>query len=226
LGYVKNYIHMQYHRVTDIDGTAVTSSKQLRTGTRLNLGETFTIARYRDYDCGMGTNFVAHFQMLGRYNTIANERLYAVCAELPDQEYRREGAGSFRSIHRTLNHILLADQIWMQRFTSSEVTSTPALATILYDEFPALREARVQEDTRLEEFLAGLTEGFLAGQVEYVNNSGRHFADPVTLVLQHVFNHQTHHRGQIHVMLGEFGRTVNLDLHRAIHPEWQNLSQH
>jgi len=168
----------------------------------------------------MGANLVTHFQMLGHYNTIVNDRLYTVCAELPDEDYRREGPASFRSIHRTLNHILLGDQVWMQRFTSSEVTSTPALATILYDELPALREARQREDARIEHFLAGLTEGYLRGHVEYVNNAGKQYADPVTLVLQHMFNHQSHHRGQIHVMLSQFGKSVNLDMHRAIHPEW------
>lgn len=169
----------------------------------------------------MGASLVTHFQMLGRYNAIANERLYAVCSELTDEEYRREGPGSFRSIHKTLNHILLGDQIWLTRFTTPEVTSTPALATILYDEFPALREARVLEDARIDAFLDGLTESFLRGTVTYVNNSGKRFEDPILLVLQHLFNHQTHHRGQIHVMLSQFGRSVNLDMHRAIHPEWQ-----
>ncbi len=173
----------------------------------------------------MGASLVTHFQMLGRYNTIVNERLYAVCAELTDEEYRQEGVGSFRSIHRTLNHILLGDQIWMTRFTTTGVTSTPALATILYDDFPALRQARVQEDARIEAFLAGLTESFLGSTVTYQNNAGKLFEDSVTLVLQHMFNHQTHHRGQIHVMLSQFGRTVNLDMHRAIHPDWQTLRQ-
>lgn len=169
----------------------------------------------------MGASLVTHFQMLGRYNSVANERLYAVCAELTDEEYRQEGPGSFRSIHKTLNHILLGDQIWMTRFTTSDVTSTPALATILYDDFSMLREARVLEDARIEAFLAGLTDGYLRGTVSYINNAGKYFEDPIMLVLQHMFNHQTHHRGQIHVMLSQFGKTVNLDMHRVIHPEWQ-----
>jgi uncharacterized damage-inducible protein DinB len=173
----------------------------------------------------MGASLVTHFQMLGRYNTVVNERLYAVCAELSDEEYRQEGVGSFRSIHKTLNHILLGDQIWMTRFTTSEVTSTPALATVLYDELPALREARALEDARIEAFLSGLTEAYLRGNVRYVNSAGKLFEDQICLVLQHMFNHQTHHRGQIHVMLAQFGRTVNLDMHRAIHPEWKALEQ-
>jgi uncharacterized damage-inducible protein DinB len=166
----------------------------------------------------MSASPVTQFQMLGLYNSIANERLYDVCAQLSDEEYRREGWGSFRSVHRTLNHILLADRIWFDRLSSPEVTSTPALGTVLYEDFGELREARLLEDARIEAFLAGLTEGFLRGSVTYVNSTGKQYEDPVMLALQHVFNHQTHHRGHIHVMLSQFGKTVNLDMHRAINP--------
>src|SRR5579883_3592023 len=98
-------------------------------------------------------NLLAHFQMLARYNRIANERLYERCAQLDPVEYRKQRKGSFGSIHALLNHILLGDRIWMSRFEGGGRT-TPPLATILYDEFPALREARVEEDARIERFFA------------------------------------------------------------------------
>jgi len=166
----------------------------------------------------MSASLISHFQMLGRYNAIVNERLYEVCADLSEQQYRKEGPGSFGSIHRTLNHLLLGDQIWMNRFTSPEVTSTPPLGTILHQNFPILREARVIEDARIGAFLAGLTDSFVRTPVCYCNSAGKYFEDPLTLVLQHMFNHATHHRGQVHVMLSQFGKTVNLDMHRAINP--------
>lgn len=169
----------------------------------------------------MPVALIDHFQMLGRYNTIVNERLYDACAELSDEQYRKEGPGSFGSIHRTLNHILLGDQIWMNRFTTPEVTSTPPLGTILHEKLLALREARVIEDARIEAFLAGMTDSFLRTPVCYYNSAGKYFEDPVTLVLQHMFNHATHHRGQVHVMLSQFGKTVNLDMHRTINPAEQ-----
>src|SRR4051794_16494491 len=120
----------------------------------------------------MSASLISHFQMLGRYNAIVNERLYEVCAELSEEQYRKEGPGSFGSIHRTLNHLLLGDQIWMNRFTSPEVTSTPPLGTILHQNFPILREARVIEDARIEAFLAGLTDSFLRAPVCYYNSAG------------------------------------------------------
>lgn len=160
-----------------------------------------------------------HFQTLARYNTIVNERLFMACSELPDNEYRRERAGSFRSIHGTLNHLLLADRIWMDRFTQPDIIGTPALDTVLYDDFNLLRAARVSEDRRIEDFMNGLDDGFLLRDVPYVNSRGVSCSDPAPLIVGHLFNHQTHHRGQIHVMLSQTSvPRPNFDLHRAIRP--------
>jgi uncharacterized damage-inducible protein DinB len=164
-------------------------------------------------------SLAAYFQTLARYNTIVNERLYLACSELPDDEYRREGAGSFRSIHATLNHLLLADRIWMDRFTQAGVVGTPALDTVLYDEFTLLRWARVGEDRRIEDFMNAMEDGFLLRDIRYVNSRGVLCSDPSPLILGHFFNHQTHHRGQIHVMLSQTSvPRPNFDLHRAIRP--------
>jgi uncharacterized damage-inducible protein DinB len=165
----------------------------------------------------METSLIAHFRMLARYNTVVNDRIYATCHGLTDEEYRKERAGSFRSIHRTLNHLLLGDRIWIARFTGGGVT--PALDTVLYDDLPALQAAREAEDRRIENFIAGLTGAFLARELRYLNNAGLPFSDPAPVALAHFFNHQTHHRGQVHVMLAEAGVVpVSLDLHRAIRP--------
>jgi uncharacterized damage-inducible protein DinB len=168
----------------------------------------------------MAASLIAHFQMLARYNTIANERLYETCSRLDEEEYRRERAASFRSVHRTLNHILLGDRIWMARFTETGHATTPPLGGELYPNFAALRAARVAEDARIEAFLADAAAEFLAKEVRYVNSAGEHHADPAGLLMAHLFNHQTHHRGQVHVMLSQ--TTVQppaLDMHRVIRPE-------
>jgi uncharacterized damage-inducible protein DinB len=172
----------------------------------------------------MSASLMSHFQMLARYNTIANQRLYEVCGRLDPEEYRRERAASFRSVHRTLNHILLGDRIWMARFTETGHTTTPALGTELYPDFASLQAARAAEDARIEAFLADATEEFLAKEVRYVNSAGEHHADPAGLLLAHLFNHQTHHRGQVHVMLSQTSvRPPALDMHRAIRPEVESL---
>jgi uncharacterized damage-inducible protein DinB len=162
-----------------------------------------------------------HFRLLGRYNRIANENLYTACAALSDSEYRKERFGSFGSVHRTLNHILLGDRIWMSRLEGGGAT-TPPLGTILYEDFPSLRLARVAEDERIEKFLAEMQTDFLGRSLTYVNSAGLTFRDPVPLAIAHMFNHATHHRGQIHVMLSHAGiKPPSLDLHRAINREAQ-----
>src|SRR5689334_21321222 len=132
-----------------------------------------------------------HFQTLARYNTIVNERLYLACSELPEDEYRRKRAGSFSSIHATLNHLLLADRIWMDRFTQPGVLGTPALDTVLYDDFDLLHAARAAEDRRIQDFMDALDDGFLRREIHYVNSRGVSCSDPAPLILGHFFNHQT-----------------------------------
>lgn len=159
-----------------------------------------------------------HFRMLARYNRIANERLYARCAELDDDEYRGRRQGSFGSIHALLNHILLGDRIWMERFRGSGRV-TPALNTILFEDFSALRSARVEEDTVIESFFNRVDAGFLVKSFLYSNNQGRDCVEAAPVAVSHFFNHQTHHRGQVHVMLSHTRISPpSLDLHRIINP--------
>lgn len=158
------------------------------------------------------------FITLARYNALANRRLYEACAALTDAERRQDRKAFFRSIHGTLNHIMVGDRIWLSRFEGREVPST-SLDAELYADFAELRQAREREDARIEAFVAGLTDAFLAGEIRYVNNEGRALADPVALLLPHFFNHQTHHRGQVHDMLCQAGyRALVLDMHRVIAP--------
>jgi uncharacterized damage-inducible protein DinB len=157
-------------------------------------------------------DLLRHFQMLARYNRVANERLYEACAGLSDEEYRRQRKGSFGSIHALLNHLLLGDRIWTARFEGGGQT-TPALNTVLYDEFPALRTARI------ESFFRNAGPEFLTRELRYVNSKGVARADDPAMATAHFFNHQTHHRGQVHVMLAQ--TTVappSLDLHWIVSP--------
>lgn len=158
------------------------------------------------------------FQKLAHYNRIANQRLYESCAHIGDDEYRRQRAGSFGSIHALLNHTLLGDRIWMSRFSGGGKT-TPPLNTVLYEEFSALRIARQQDDLAMEEFFQNAPASFLTQRLSYTNSKGVPYEEaPVPAVL-HMFNHQTHHRGQVHVMLSQCGvQPPSLDMHRILNP--------
>ncbi len=156
--------------------------------------------------------------MLARYNALANRRLYEACARLPDAERKKRRPAFFGSIHGTLNHLVLGDRIWLARFSGEEVPSTN-LDAILYEDFGELREAREKEDSRIQTFAAGIDEPFSKGTIRYVNNEGRTLEDPVELLVAHFFNHQTHHRGQVHDMLTQTNVPPPvLDLHRVIRP--------
>lgn len=159
---------------------------------------------------------IQHFQMLARYNTLANHRLYDTCAKLTDAERKRTRLAFFKSIHGTLNHIMVGDRIWLTRFEGKTIEST-GLDAILYEDFDELRKARVSQDERIEAFALGLTEEFIGNTITYRNNQGNIHTDPVDLLVAHFFNHQTHHRGQIHDMLTqtEIAPPV-LDMHRVL----------
>jgi uncharacterized damage-inducible protein DinB len=154
-----------------------------------------------------------------RYNTLANEALYEACARLSDEEYRRDLGAFFKSVHGTLNHLVLGDRIWMARFEGGRHPSTN-LDAILYEDFGALRGARVALDARIEAFFAALPPDFAAHSVRYVNNAGIDTEDPLSLILPHYFNHQTHHRAQVHTLLSQLGHGAPvLDLHRVLKPD-------
>src|SRR3546814_6376496 len=110
--------------------------------------------------------------MLARYNALANERMYAACATLSDAERRQKRPAFFKSIHGTLNHIMVGDRIWLARFEGREVPSTGPDA-ILYDDFDALRAARRDEDERRERFASRLEAPAVDGTIRYIKNDAR-----------------------------------------------------
>lgn len=158
------------------------------------------------------------FRMLARYSRIANERLYETCAQLDQVEYHRERAGSFGSIHGLLNHVLLGDRIWMSRFAGEE-NKTPALDTILFDDFIRLRATRSAQDAQIERFFELVNGTFLEKRLSYVNSRGKECLETVPVAVLHFFNHQTHHRGQVHVMISQTTvKPPSLDMHRILNP--------
>ncbi len=158
----------------------------------------------------------AYFRMLARYNRVANERLYAACGRLDENEFREARKGSFGSIRGVLNHLLLGDRIWMARF-EADGTATPKLDTILYSDFADLRQARAQEDIRIEQFFDALSGAYLSRSLSYVNSRGEARTETAPLAIGHFFNHQTHHRAQVHVMLSQTAiPPPSLDLHAII----------
>jgi uncharacterized damage-inducible protein DinB len=152
------------------------------------------------------------------YNRLANERLYEACAALSDEERRRDLGAFFKSVHGTLNHLVLGDRIWMTRFEGGSHPSTN-LDAILFEGFAELRQARADMDRRIEAFFSAPPADFFKRTLSYVNNAGVASEDPAEVIVPHFFNHQTHHRAQIHTLLSQLGRAPPvLDLHRVLRP--------
>jgi uncharacterized damage-inducible protein DinB len=153
------------------------------------------------------------FQMFAGYNDWANARLYAAATELPDADYRADHGAFFKSVHGTLNHLLVGDRIWMQRLTG-EGDAPTSLDAILCDDLKSLRAARAEEDARIIAFVAGLSDADLARKVRYRTISRpAEIEQELGYALPHVFNHQTHHRGQVHGLLTRItGDAPSLDL--------------
>ncbi|HYM31026.1 MAG TPA: DinB family protein, partial [Candidatus Cybelea sp.] len=132
----------------------------------------------------------------------ANVRLYKACFALSEVEYMKPRPAFFKSIHGTLNHLLLTDRLWLGRFEHKAYPVT-SLSQQLYADRVGLEVARRAEDARIVSFVDGLSDSDLAGTLNYANTSGKAFSDPLAQLLAHLFNHQTHHRAQVHDQLSQ-----------------------
>jgi uncharacterized damage-inducible protein DinB len=151
--------------------------------------------------------------MFAAYNAWANQRIYDVASGLTKAEFARDTGAFFKSMRGTLNHLLVADRIWLKRFTG-EGDAPAKLDTILYIDLPKLRVAREAEDRRLIDWIGSLSEKALAGRFTYMTVTDmRTVSQRLAPALAHLFNHQTHHRGQAHTILTMLGKEApSLDL--------------
>jgi uncharacterized damage-inducible protein DinB len=145
-----------------------------------------------------------HFLLMADYNAWANTRVYRMAARLSDADYRRDAGAYFKSLHGTLNHLLVADRIWLHRLTATGAQPR-ALNEILFEDLGGLRVAREAEDARLIGYLASLSDAELEEHHDYHTLSGAPQRQRRRDILAHVFNHQTHHRGQAHAILTGLG---------------------
>ncbi len=147
---------------------------------------------------------------MAAYNRWMNERLYAVCAVLSDEERKQDRGAFFRSIHGTLNHLLLADKIWLGRFEGVPFPAV-SLDQQLFTDFSALWSDRKSTDSRIETWAAGLSDEILTARLHYtsmVDAAPR--THPLWVAVAHFFNHQTHHRGQLTALLSQCGKSYGV----------------
>jgi uncharacterized damage-inducible protein DinB len=144
-----------------------------------------------------------HLRRMARYNAWANRQLYDACGQLAEAEYRKPRRAFFGSIHGTLNHLLVTDRIWLARI---EGKGSPQMRL---DDQPCgslkeLREARDVEDARMIQLVDGYGDDDLERPARYRLITRPEEAEiPLPVCWLHLFNHQTHHRGQVHDQLSQ-----------------------
>jgi uncharacterized damage-inducible protein DinB len=181
-------------------------------GHGFGLRETLQIRPVRS-DLENSMQMKQHFMMFAAYNQWANKRIFDAVADLSEEEFNRDTGAFFGSMMGTLNHVLVADRIWMKRFTG-EGDAPTQLDAILYPAQAGLAVAREAEDQRIVDWVDSLDEQALGGRFTYITATDiRTISQRLAPALAHFFNHQTHHRGQAHMILTVLGRSsVPLDL--------------
>ena len=150
------------------------------------------------------------FRMMAGYNGWMNEKLYGAAALLSDEERKRDLGAFFKSVHGTLGHILLGDQSWLQRFRGQPVTMTSP-ADEIYARFDELQAARWQMDGEIAHWAEGLTDELGSAPFRFWSVTyQKERVIPGWAAVAHMFNHQTHHRGQATTLLTQLGKDVGI----------------
>jgi len=162
-----------------------------------------------------------HLRLLSRYNQWMNDKLYNTAAQLPADELAKDRGAFFGSLQGTLSHIMVADIIWLQRF-SEHPTQHPALdpiramskplalAQTLLDDFSALSAERRNLDATIISWCEQLDASDLNHKLAYHNMKGEPAIKNFASLMLHFFNHQTHHRGQATTLLSQQGLDVGV----------------
>jgi uncharacterized damage-inducible protein DinB len=149
----------------------------------------------------------AYVQRMSRYNRWQNENLYGVADRLTDEERRRERDAFFGSVHKTLSHLLWADLLWMSRFTDAPRPPGGIPESVsLYADWHELKHERAGFDRTIMDWAEAIDPAWLAADHTFYSGAAkRELIMPRWLLVTHMFNHQTHHRGQVHCLLTQAG---------------------
>jgi uncharacterized damage-inducible protein DinB len=150
---------------------------------------------------------LGYVQDMARYNSWQNANLYGVADTLGDAERRRERGAFFGSIHATLSHLLWADRIWMSRLAGTPRPEGGIPESVsLYGGWNELKRERAAFDAVMVDWADGLGVAALEGDLTWYSGAAKaELRKPIWLLVTHMFNHQTHHRGQVHCMLTQAG---------------------
>lgn len=174
-------------------------------------------------------NLLIFVRKMAQYNVWMNGRVFSAAALLPPEELSKDRSAFFSSILGTLNHLVVADTIWLKRFAQhtsmpaslvavSELLAPERLDQVLFDELGALRDRREMLDKAIAAWSKELTEADLDSSLQYANMKGVVSTRRLGDLAMHFFNHQTHHRGQATALLTQAGQDVGVTDFLAILP--------
>jgi uncharacterized damage-inducible protein DinB len=147
----------------------------------------------------------AYCQTMAAYGRWMNRKLFDRAGRLPDRERKADRAAFFRSIHSTLNHILWGDRIWLGRFDGKSYPIGP-IGVDLYADFDELRAARDEMDMAITDWALAVSDFELDGTLQWYSRvAEREMSRPRALCVMQMFNHGTHHRGQLTTLLKQIG---------------------
>jgi uncharacterized damage-inducible protein DinB len=150
------------------------------------------------------------YQRMAKYNSWMTEKVYAAAGALSDADRKADRGAFFRSVHSTLNHILFADRAWMRRFTGTPY-EIKGMGVDLYEDFPELKTEHLRMCEDISAFTGQLTADWLAGTLEWTSVTDKTARSrPRWLLVSHMFNHQTHHRGQVSTLLSQAGADIGV----------------
>jgi uncharacterized damage-inducible protein DinB len=161
-------------------------------------------------DCVVGREAMidsGYVQRMAHYNQWQNDNLFGAADGLSDAERRRDRGAFFGSIHATLNHLLWADRIWMSRLAGTpRPAGGIAQSVCLHDDWRDLKRERSAFDAVMLDWANRLDPSALTGELTWYSDAMKaELHRPKWLLVAHMFNHQTHHRGQVHCMLTQAG---------------------
>jgi uncharacterized damage-inducible protein DinB len=146
-------------------------------------------------------------RLMARYNRWQNTSIYAAADSLPEDARRLDRGAFFRSIEGTLNHLIWGDSVWLHRFAGTPAPQSGIkTSSELFADWADLKAARAALDASILGWADALDPAWLAGNHTWFSGiEGRELTRPRALLVTHFFNHQTHHRGQVHAMLTAAG---------------------
>jgi len=158
---------------------------------------------------------IKHFKLLSEYNELMNQRLYKAVSKLPDEKIKENKGAFFKSLFGTLNHILVGDIIWLSRFATDpsskdtlsyfvNIEKPKSLNSVIYTGFDELKTEREKIDKLIIYWVHSLNEEDLCSKISYKNMNGANFNKDFSSLINHLFLHQVHHRGQATTLLSQF----------------------